>query len=77
MNILFTKNLDPAIVTKELGDDVSFDCVEVIKTSSIKTDAFDLKDYSLIFTSAKGVSSFFKNGFKPNEDFTAKNYNKI
>lgn len=77
MNILFTKNLDSAIVTKELGDDVSFDCVEVIKTSSINTDVFDLKDYSLIFTSAKGVSSFFKNGFKPNEDFTAKNYNKI
>src|SRR5690606_41206754 len=43
----------------------------------ILINPFDLKNYSLIFTSVNGVASFFKNRFKPNEDFTAKNYNKI
>jgi uroporphyrinogen-III synthase len=77
MKILFTKNIDPTIISNELGEDISVDFVEVIKTNSIKTHPFDLKNYSLIFTSVNGVISFFKNGFKPNEDFTAKNYNKI
>ncbi|GEN77945.1 uroporphyrinogen-III synthase [Chryseobacterium hagamense] len=77
MKILFTKTIDPALLSKELGEDVSVDCVEVIKTSSVRISPFDLKDYSLIFTSAKGVSSFFENGFIPNEDFAAKNYNRI
>ncbi|WP_426275309.1 uroporphyrinogen-III synthase [Chryseobacterium sp. S-02] len=77
MKILFTKNIDPSVISKELGEDISVDYVEVIKTYPIKIKPFDLKDYSLIFTSTNGVSSFFKNGFKPNENFTAKNYNKI
>ncbi|MBO9692738.1 uroporphyrinogen-III synthase [Chryseobacterium sp.] len=77
MKILFTKNIDPSIISKELGEDISVDCVEVIKTNPIIVSPFDLKNYSLIFTSVNGVMSFFKNGFKPNEDFTAKNYNKI
>lgn len=77
MKILFTKNIDPSIISKELGEDISVDCVEVIKTNPIMITPFDLKNYSLIFTSVNGVMSFFKNGFKPNEDFTAKNYNKI
>jgi len=77
MKILFTKNVDQSIISKELGEDIVVDCVEVIKTCPIKVDAFDLKNNSLIFTSVNGVSSFFKNQFKPNEDFTAKNYNKI
>jgi uroporphyrinogen-III synthase len=77
MKILFTKNIDPTIISKELGEDISVDCIEVIKTIPIKIEPSDLKDYSLIFTSAKGVSSFFNSGFQPNEDFTAKNYNKI
>lgn len=77
MKILFTKNIDPTIISKELGEDIAVDCVEVIRTIPIKTSPFDLKNYSLIFTSSKGVTSFFKNGFKPNETFTAKNYNKI
>lgn len=77
MKILFTKNIDPSIISKELGEDISVDCVEVIKTNPIMISPFDLKNYSLIFTSVNGVMSFFKNGFKPNEDFTAKNYNKI
>ncbi|WP_027388361.1 uroporphyrinogen-III synthase [Chryseobacterium gregarium] len=77
MNILFTKNIDPSVISKELGDDVSAACVEVIKTIPVKVDSFDLKNHSLIFTSANGVKSFFKNGFQPNEDFTAKYYNRI
>lgn len=77
MKILFTKNIDRNIISKELGDGITVDCIEVIKTSSIKINSFDLKNRSLIFTSANGVDSFFKNGFTPNEDFTARNYNKI
>jgi uroporphyrinogen-III synthase len=77
MKILFTKNIDQATISKELGEDILVDCVEVIKTKPILISAFDLKNYSLIFTSVNGVASFFKNRFKPNENFTAKNYNKI
>ncbi|MDR2234617.1 MAG: uroporphyrinogen-III synthase [Chryseobacterium sp.] len=77
MKILFTKIIDTSLLSKELGQDVSAECIEVIKTSPIKTTPFDLKNHSLIFTSVNGVSSFFENRFQPNEDFTAKNYNKI
>lgn len=77
MKILFTKNIDQTVLSKKLGDDISVDCIEVIKTNPIRVNPFDLKNYSLIFTSVNGILSFFKNGFKPNEDFTAKNYNKI
>jgi len=77
MKILFTKNIDQTIISKELGEDISVDCVEVIKTKPIMISPFELKNYSLIFTSVNGVASFFKNRFKPNENFTAKNYNKI
>lgn len=77
MKILFTKNIDQLIISKELGEDISVDCVEVIKTKPIIISPFELKNYSLIFTSVNGVAAFFKNRFKPNEDFTAKNYNKI
>lgn len=77
MKILFTKTIDATLLSRELGSDISAECIEVIRTEPIKTAAFDLKNNSLIFTSVNGVTSFFKNGFKPNEDFTAKNYNKI
>ncbi len=77
MKILFTKIIDETLLSKELGSDISAECIEVIRTESIRTAPFDLKNYSLIFTSVNGVKSFFKNQFKPNEDFTAKNYNKI
>ncbi|KPE51789.1 uroporphyrinogen-III synthase [Chryseobacterium indologenes] len=69
--------MDPAVISRELGKDVSADCVEVIKTSPLRIVPFDLRNYSLIFTSVNGVTSFFENGFRPNEDFTVKNYNKI
>lgn len=77
MKILFTKTIDPDTLSKELGEEIMVDCVEVIRTIPIKISPFGLKGYSLIFTSANGVSSFFENGFIPNEDFTAKNYNRI
>ena len=77
MNILFTKNIDPKYLSEKLGNNILIDCVEVIKTKPIFVEHFDLKDRSLIFTSFNGVKSFFENKFKPNEDFTAKNYNKI
>jgi len=77
MNILFTKNIDSEVISKELGNDISAECVEVIKIENLQVEAFNLKDYSLIFTSLNGVKSFFENQFKPNEDFATKNYNKI
>jgi uroporphyrinogen-III synthase len=77
MKILFTKTIDTHLLSKELGSNISADCIEVIRTEPIKIAAFDLKNHSLIFTSVNGVRAFFKSQFKPNEDFTAKNYNKI
>ncbi|MDF2934117.1 MAG: uroporphyrinogen-III synthase [Chryseobacterium sp.] len=77
MKILFTKNIDSEILSKELGNDISAECVEVIKIENLHAEPFDLKNYSLIFTSSNGVKSFFENQFKPNEDFTSKSYNKI
>lgn len=77
MRILLTKNIDLDVVTKELGTGIMVDCIEVIKTHPLSVPSFDLKNHSLIFTSASGVNAFFINGFKPNEDFTAKNYNRI
>ncbi|WP_144281418.1 uroporphyrinogen-III synthase [Chryseobacterium echinoideorum] len=77
MNILFTKKIDPKYISDKLGNDISADYIEVIKTKSLPVKSFDLKDRSLIFTSLNGVKAFFENKFQPNEDFTAKNYNKI
>lgn len=77
MNILFTKNIDSSYISEKLGSDLRVDCIEVIKTKSLSVNRFDLKNHSLIFTSSNGVKSFFENRFQPNEDFTAKNYNKI
>ncbi|MBB4806761.1 uroporphyrinogen-III synthase [Chryseobacterium defluvii] len=77
MKILFTKNIDPAVISRELGADIQIGFVEVIRINPIRATPFDLKNYSLIFSSVNGVGSFFKNGFKPNEDFTVRNYNKI
>ncbi|WP_435525937.1 hypothetical protein [Chryseobacterium indoltheticum] len=70
MNILFTKNIDPKYISEKLGNNISVDCIEVIKTKSISVEPFDLKNRSLIFTSSNGVKSFFENRFQPNEDFT-------
>ena len=77
MKILFTKNIDSEVISKELGNNITAECIEVIKIKNLKVETFDLKSKSLIFTSLNGVKSFFENQFSPNEDFTAKNYNKI
>ena len=77
MDILFTKNISQDLLSRELGNGVSATCVEVIKIKNIKVKPFSLQNRSLIFTSVNGVKSFFENGFRANEDFTAKDYNKI
>ncbi|WP_292009544.1 uroporphyrinogen-III synthase [Chryseobacterium sp.] len=77
MKILFTKNIDPIVLSSQLSKDINFDCIEVIKTTPIMVRPFDLKNSSLIFTSVNGVNSFFQNQFKPNEDFTSRCFNKI
>ncbi|AYO56740.1 uroporphyrinogen-III synthase [Chryseobacterium sp. 6424] len=77
MKVLFTKKFNSLMISKKLGSHFSYDFVEVIKTSPLQVSPFDLKDYSLIFTSVNGVRSFFENGFVPDENFTSKNFNKI
>ncbi len=77
MKILFTKKFDRNSISQKLGANADFDCIEVIKTEPLQIPAFDLKDYSLVFSSVNAVSPFFTNGFKPNEDFTSKSFNKI
>ncbi len=77
MNILFTKKLDEKEVSDILGTEFSNDFLEVIKIKLLSLSSFPLGNKSLIFTSVNGVESFFKNGFKPRENFADKNYNKI
>lgn len=77
MKILFTKTGIEDEVSKKLGTDFVFDFQDFIKIEHLKTKPFDLKNYSLIFSSVNAVKSFFKNEFKPNENFQDKNYNKI
>lgn len=77
IHVLFTKKLNTALVSKCLGNQLSYTFTEVIKTVPKAVELFKLGDSSLIFTSIKAVDSFFRNGFVPNENFTEKNYNKI
>lgn len=77
MKILFTKKLDAKKIFQKLGSNIDFECVEVITTESLKLSSFDLKSYSLVFSSANAVIPFFENGFQPSEDFTSRHYNKI
>ena len=65
------------MISKKLGSHFSYDFVDVIKINPLAVEPFDLKNKSLIFTSVNAVQSFFENGFKPDEDFTSKKYNKI
>jgi len=65
------------MISKKLGSHFSYDFVDVIKINPLTVEPFDLKNKSLIFTSVNAVQSFFENGFKPDEDFTSKKYNKI
>ncbi len=77
MNILFTKKLDEKEVSTILGTDFSHQYLEVIKINLLDLAPFPLGNKSLIFTSVNGVESFFRNGFKPQENFAERNYNKI
>lgn len=78
MKILFTKkNIDKKLISQHFGEQMSYDALDVIRIHHLEMSPFDLKNKSLIFTSINGVESFFKNGFKPNENFTEVNYNKI
>lgn len=77
MKILFTKKFNKMMISKKLGSHFSYDFVEVIAITPMEVEPFNLKDHSLIFTSVNAVRSFFHNGFKPDENFTSKNYNKI
>lgn len=78
MKILFTKTGIESEVSKHLGTNFQCDFVNFIKMEHLKIKPFRLKNYSLIFSSVNAVKSFFKNGFKPNENFlNPKQFNKI
>ncbi|WP_304344271.1 uroporphyrinogen-III synthase [Chryseobacterium koreense] len=77
MRILFTKKFNETMISKKLGNHFSCDFMEVIRIKHQKVKPFDLRDYSLIFTSVNAVQAFFENGFKPNENFVDRDYNKI
>ncbi|QDP85263.1 uroporphyrinogen-III synthase [Chryseobacterium sp. SNU WT5] len=77
MKILFTKILDEKEVSVVLEAEFHSSFLEVIKIAFIKIPSFPLENKSLIFTSVNGVEAFFKNGFKPHENFTGRNFNKI
>lgn len=77
-NLLFTKrSIDKKIISRYLDAYATYDFVDVIRIKQDQVQAFPLHDYSLIFTSVNGVEAFFANGFKPNECFTERNYNRI
>ena len=78
MKILFTKTGIENEVSKKMGTDFVFDFQDFIKIEHLKTKPFDLKNYSLIFSSVNAVKSFFKNKFEPHENFlNPKKFNKI
>ena len=77
MKALFTKDIDHEMVSEIFGNSISFDVCEMLRIRHRTVKAFDLKNFSLIFSSANGVKSFFANGFRPNENFMELNYNKI
>lgn len=77
MKILFTKKISKQLISKKLDDRFSCDFVEVIKITPLKVEPFSLKNFSLIFTSVNAVEAFFANNFSANENFAAKNFNKI
>lgn len=78
MKILFTKTGIENEVSKKLGTDLVYDFQDFIRIEHLKTKPFDLKNYSLIFSSVNAVKSFFKNKFEPHENFlNPKKFNKI
>lgn len=77
MKILFTKKLNEARVSEKLGKNFSCQFEEVIHIKPLQIAPFDLKNYSLIFTSVNSVEAFFSNKFFPKENFIEKDFNKI
>ncbi len=78
MKILFTKTGIENEVSKKMETDFICDFQDFIAIEKIKTKPFDLKNYSLIFSSVNAVKSFFKNKFEPHESFlNPKKFNKI
>ena len=78
IKVLFLKNLDQNYLSEKLGNNILVETIEVIKTESFSVKQFDLKNYSLIFSSVNAVESFFENGFKINENFLNPNrFNKV
>lgn len=77
MNILFTKQVERKTVAEKLGPAFKCDFTEVISIHHLTVEPFDLKDKSLIFSSVNGVKSFFQNNFRPVQEFTDPNFNKI
>lgn len=78
MKILFTKTGIENEVSKKMGTDFICDFQDFIRIEQLKTKPFDLKNYSLIFSSVNAVKSFFKNKFEPHENFlNPKKFNKI
>lgn len=77
MKILFTKKLDDQAIGTVLGSKFECSFEEVIQPNVLKTNPFPLQNRSLIFTSVNGVDACFKNGFRPSDNFTEKNFNKI
>ena len=65
MTILFTKTIDPAIISKTLDKGFKTKFLELINFELKTIAAFPLENKSLIFTSENGVESFFKNKFSP------------
>ena len=76
MKILFTKKVSPILLAENFGGDVSATCIQTLDIQPNVITPFNIKDYSLIFSSVNAVKPFFESGFQPIEDFT-KHYNKI
>lgn len=64
MKILFTKNIDTALISNMIGDNIDFECKEFITAEKQEQNPFEIQDKILIFTSMNGVRFCLENGFK-------------
>lgn len=77
MKILFTKQIDKLLISKNLNETLKTHFLEVINFKFRTISAFPLDGKSIIFTSANGVDAFFENKFLPKENFAISPFNKI
>ena len=77
MTILFTKKIVEKQVIEKLDKEITPAFLEVLNFKIKTLNTFPLNSKSLIFTSVKGVESFFQNQFSPKENFSMSPYNKI